>query len=260
MTQTRRLTTASLGLVAALSFGLGGCGTSDDKSGAAAPTAGGSPTVSATAESAVDALTAAAEKLNDDTVKVSMTTTGVTSEAQMDPKANKAAVTMTVAAQGRSTNINIVVLDKDVYMKVPGLPNIGNKWMHVDAAKLAGSSFDIMPQGDPSGANNLIKGVVDVQRDGDNSFKGTLDLTKSPTANKASVQVLGEKAKAVPFTATTDAEGRLTGLTVDMSVLDPSLEPLKTTYSGFGSPVTVEQPPASQVVEAPDSVLKTLGG
>jgi hypothetical protein len=249
MTQTRRLATASLGLVAALSFGLGGCGTSDDKSGTAAPTAGGSPTVSATAESAVDALTAAAEKLNDDTVKVSMTTTGVTSEAQMDPKANKAAVTMTVAAQGRSTNINIVVLDKDVYMKVPGLPNVGNKWMHVDAAKLAGSSFDIMPQGDPSGANNLIKGVVDVQRDGDNSFKGTLDLTKSPTANKASVQVLGEKAKA-----------RLTGLTVDMSVLDPSLEPLKTTYSGFGSPVTVEQPPASQVVEAPDSVLKTLGG
>jgi hypothetical protein len=256
-TQIRRLTTTGLGLVAALTLGVAGCAKTTGDS-ATAPTS--SPTSAAAPESAVDSLTAAAETLNNDTVTVTLDTTGLTTQGKLDPKANKATMTMNVTAQGKSTKIEIVTLDKDVYLKVPGTPNIGDKWMHVDVAKLAGTNFDIMPQGDPAGANNLVKSVVDAQRDGDRGFKGTLDLTKSPTVNKTSIQVLGDKAKAVPFTATTDEQGRLTGLTIDLSAIEPALGTLKTTYSDFGAPVTVTQPAASETVEAPDSLLKALGG
>lgn len=257
---TRRLTTTGLGVVTALSFAVVGC----TQTGAGSvPGASATPTTTAasTAQtSAADALTGAAEKLNDDTVKVTMDMAGMKANGSMDPVANKAMMTMDVTTSGQTLKIDIVSLDKDAYLKVTGLPNVQNKWMHVDAAKLAGGNFDIMPQGDPAGANNLVKSVVDVQREGDLGFRGTIDLTRSPSVDKAAVTALGEKAKAVPFTATVDDHGRLSTLSVQMGTVVPSLGTLTTTYSDFGAPVTVAKPAASETVEAPDSLLKLLAG
>ena len=63
----------------------------------------------------------------------------------------------------------------------------------------------------------------------------------------------------MPFTATVDDQDRLTALTIDLTGIDAQLGTLKTTYSGFGTPVTVAAPTAAETVEAPDSLLQILG-
>jgi hypothetical protein len=260
---TRRLTTTGLGLVAALSIGVAGCAAQTGTPGAGA-SGRATPTASSTASSsasssAADELTAAAQKLNNDSVTVAMEMTGLKGNGSLDPVRNRAMMTMNLATNGQPMTADIVVLDKDAYVKLTGMPNVQNKWMHIDAAKLAGGNFDIMPQGDPAGASKMIKGMANVQRNGEGSFSGTLDLTKAPTINTAVIAALGDKAKAVPFTAAIDSQGRLTRLNVDLATIAPALGTLTTTYSNFGAPVTVTKPAAAETIEAPDSLLGVLG-
>ncbi|MFD0822971.1 hypothetical protein ACFQ0D_32665, partial [Micromonospora zhanjiangensis] len=225
--------------------------------GTAAPSgAAGTAATSAVADPRQE-LAAAATKLGSDTVKVKMSMAGgLNGSGAMDPAAKKAQMAMNVSAGAQSIKMDIVMLDKDLYLKITGMPNMSNKWMHVDASKVkAGSSLDVMPGGDPAGASKMINSVVDVQRDGEHRFKGTLDLTKAQSANAAALSALGDKAKAVPFTATVDGQGRLTDLTVQMSTLQPGVGDLKTSYSDFGAPVSVNKPPAGQTTEAPSELL-----
>jgi hypothetical protein len=253
---TRRLTVSGLALVTALSFGVAGC--KDIGSGGAGPAGGASATASAAPQQdPKEALAAAAGKLGKDTVKVTMKMSGgLNATGAMDPTARKAQLAMNMSASGQSLKINVVMIDKDVYLKMTGVPSMPKKWMHIDAAKVkAGSTLDVMPEGDPAGAGKMMNTVVDVQRTGEHGFKGTLDLTKSPSANAAALKAMGDKAKAVPFTATVDDQGRLTDMTVQMSALQPGAGDLKTTYSGFGTPVSIAKPPASQTMEAPKELL-----
>jgi hypothetical protein len=99
--------------------------------------------------------------------------------------------------------------------------------------------------------------VTQVRQDGPGRFTGTLDATKSPSANPRSVQALGAKAKAVPFTAEVDAEGRLIGLTLQMDAVQPGLPAMKARYSDFGTPVAVSKP-AGRIVKAPQEMIDAM--
>lgn len=254
---TRRLTVSGLALVTALSFGVAGC--KDTGTDSAAPAGGNSAAATSAApqQDPKEALAAAAGKLGKDTVKVTMKMSGgLDATGVMDPTARKAQMAMNVSAGAQKLKIDVVTLDKDIYLKMTGAPSMPKKWMHVDAAKVkSGGTLDVMPEGDPAGASKMINTVVDVQRNGEHGFKGTLDLTKSPSANATALKALGDKAKTVPFTATVDDQGRLTDMTVQMSALQPGAGDLKTTYSDFGAPVSVAKPPASQTMEAPKELL-----
>jgi hypothetical protein len=257
----RRLTTGGLGVFAALCLGVTACaGQSGDAGGATATTPAPGTATSAPAEGdALAELTAAAQKLNDDTVTVTLESTGISSTGNLDPQADKATTTMKFTGQGTSSTMEIRAVGEDVYLKATGMPNVDpSKWLHLDVAQLSGTSFDILPEGDAAGASRFVENMADVQRTGD-GYRGTLDLTKVSGRAGVSVDVLGGKGNAVPFTATVDEQDRLTGLTIDLSSIDAKLGTIKTTYSGFGEPVTVEAPPAAQTVEAPDSLLRILG-
>ena len=67
---------------------------------------------------------------------------------------------------------------------------------------------------------------------------------------------MGTKAQAVPFTATVDDQGRLSALKIDLSTVDAALSPVQTTYSDYGTTVTVTRPDPAQTTEAPDSVYQ----
>lgn len=249
----RRFTTSGLALVAALSLGVAGC----SQPAADSPAAPTGEATTASQLSALEELQAAVEKLNQESVRVSLTGGAQSGGGEMDPRAGTAKMNLKMSLGGESMDIEFIRLQDDIYLKVPGLGGgAAGKWMHIDGSKLAAdSSLGNMLRGDPAGAENLIKGVAEVQRDGERRFKGTIDVTKSPTANSAALGTLGDKAKAVPFTAAVDEQGRLTELTVDMSVLAAALGKLVATYSDFGAPVTVERPAASEVTEAPAELL-----
>lgn len=266
--KNRRLAIAGLALATAL--GLAGCGTSSDKTASDAPSAGAGATTGAPAaggspdaSSAASAeLAAAAAKLAEDTVKVktemgsAMSMTGA-----LDPKARKAEMTMTLGAGGTKTKVDILQLKNDMYLKFDGslAKVVGESWMHIDATKLkAGSSFNQLQGNDPAGTQAMVKAMTDVQKTGANGYRGTLDLTKTPQYNKDSMKAMGAKASAVPFTATTDGQGRLVALNVEMESLMAGAGTMKTTYSDFGTAVDVEAPPASKVKELPANMAGLL--
>jgi hypothetical protein len=249
--RTGRLAVTGVALTA-LALGATGCASS-----AAGPaTPGDAVATSATAD-ARDELVAAANKLATDTVKVTMGMSGGLSVAGvMNPQGGRAEMTMDINAGAKKVTIDMVVANPDLYLKINGIPSMPAKWLHIDSSKIkTGGSLDVMPQNDPVGAQRMVNGLVDVQRVAEHSYKGTFDMTKSPTANQAALGKLGDKVKTVPFTATTDAQGRLTEMNVDLSAVQPGLQPLRTTYSDFGAPVNVDKPPADQTMEAPQQVL-----
>ncbi|MBQ1071803.1 hypothetical protein KBX06_01265 [Micromonospora sp. C31] len=255
---TRRLATKGVALVAALALGLTGCGTG---TGADAPAGdGGTATGAAAASSAAaDAraeLSAAARKLNQQSVKMQLTSPIINGSGAMDPATRTGDMTMKMGPEG---TFRILMLGNDVYLKVTGMPGMPKKWMHMDATKLGRSGqLNLMPDGDPGGAKQMADSVVDVEETAPGSYSGTLDYTRTKPDDKA-IQDLGDKARAVPFTARVDDQGRLVEFAIDTQVLHESLGTMVTTYSGFGAPVSVRKPAAGDTQEAPQELIESLG-
>jgi hypothetical protein len=252
-----RLATSGLGVFAALCIGLAGCGDTAAPGVTATPSAGASGTADASPPSTATAeLTAAAQRLNDDTVKVTLESSTLRSTGNLDPKADKATMSVRI---GTNSSVDLRSIGEDAWLQATGVPGVEpGKWLHIDGARLAGTSFDALPDGDAAGAGKFVERMADVTKSGDGTYQGTIDLTKV-AGSGVSVDVLGAKGNSVPFTATVDDQGRLTKLTLDLSTIDPNLGTMTTTYSDFGAPVTVAAPPAAQVVEAPESLLQALG-
>jgi hypothetical protein len=266
----RRLAIAGLALVAAL--GLTGCGPTDDQ---AKPDTG-APVAADQAKQAdpAAALAAAAQQLSEQSLRFEMEMIGsITASGVADPKAGTAQMSMDMSALGEGNKIELRKVGDDLYMKFSGAAGqlLGAQskkpWMHVDAAKLpAGSSFSMMSPDDPAGTKAMIAAMTKVERVGAHGFRGSLDLAKSPTYNKKGNLGALTGSTLVPFTATTDDQGRLVELTLDMSAMAPSAGPsaapggrkMKTTYGDFGTKVAVEAPPAAEVGELPPGLAGVL--
>ncbi|MFI5494653.1 hypothetical protein [Actinoplanes sp. NPDC051859] len=256
--RNRRLAIAIVAMGVAL--GLTACGPEDTAktSTGAAGSSASAAKAPAIADPTAD-LAAAAAKLGDQTMKFDLDMSGqMTMNGLADPKAKLTQATMSMPALG-ADKIEMRVIGNDMYMKMGALGKAlgggkaGNKeWMHIAVDKLGeGSGFNLDQNG-PAGAAEMLSTVTGVERVGNDGFKGTLDLTKSPRfADNKALGAMGDKLKKIPFTAKKDSEGRLVELTVDMNSLGAGVGSMKTTYHDFGTPVSVEAPPAAQVQEMP---------
>ncbi|MEH1031460.1 hypothetical protein Q3V37_29300 [Micromonospora profundi] len=264
--RTRRSAITGLCLVIALSFGVAGCNNATDGGGAdtTAP-------ASASQVNALDSFAGAIQKLDEETFKVSRKTgpDGLEISGVVDPTAKKVSMKWISPIGDQGMTVDFVQLGSAVYVKLAGavqlhsftrLPALPNKWMHIDAANVdEGSTFSDMVDGDLAGVNDLIKAVTDVERNGQLGFTGTFDITKSPGTQGDLFRRYGEKAKAVPFNAKVDDQGRLTYIFINLSAIDSAfMNGITATYSDFGLPVTIEGPATDQTVEAPAEVVKAF--
>jgi hypothetical protein len=259
--KTCRPAPVGLAVLAAAGLAIAGCTAGSTTS--TTPSASPSASATSTAPAARDALLASIDPLTKTSYKYTLTTGGVTANGANDPVNKKASLALTGQQQSNSVTINVVALNTDVWMKLDFGTNNNSvkiatdKWFHVDATRL-GANPNVPV--DPNGAANtakLLTGAVDVQRSDARHFSGTLDLTKGTSTawlGQTGLASASTKAKAVPFTATTDDQGRLRELRIDLSAVDPSLTPVQSTYSDYGTTVTVNRPDPAQVVEAPDTV------
>jgi hypothetical protein len=160
------------------------------------------------------------------------------------------------------------VLGTDMYMKMDmgdaALPGMDPKsWMHLDIAKLpANNSLGLKPgEFDPVGAAKFLRAVATAEQVDADTIKGTMDLTKADGAGGIegkTLQSLGAKAKAMPFEATVDGEGRLSKLVLDMPAMDGEpAQRFSVTYSDFGTPVEVSKP-TGKITEAPEAIYGTF--
>lgn len=239
----------------------GGCG--DDKEKKSGDEKATASPVSASAE-----LTSAVEALSKATYKYTIKMTDVTGSGAVDAQANQATFTLSIMDEGDEFRSEVVILGQELYLKISGLPLPGldgSKWYQVDRSKAKSlSSLGIENVDDPIGAKSLAQTFVTVEKTGDRAFKGTLDLTKGGETwgiDKEGAAELGDKAKAIPFQATTTAQGQLASLKMTIPAYggDPETA-IDVTFTDHGAKLDLKKPPSNEVVKAPDSIYDMLEG
>lgn len=133
---------------------------------------------------------------------------------------------------------------------VTGLPKLPKKWMLIDPAKV---KDDDVPVGydnetDPGEAGAVLRAIVDVKQTGAGRYAGTTDLTRQGDADivdAARLKALGERAKAVPFEAAVDSQGRLTSAVVRIPAAGKvKASRYEISYAGYGTTPTPAVPAA----------------
>ena len=257
----RRLAIATVAVGAIL--GAGGCGDSGNGSG----TTAGAPAATTAAATTTPAdpkaeLAATYAKFAETTVKFKTTAAGgVAIDGAIDGRTKAADMKTAVGASGSMATRQV---GTDLYVKADGqmgsaIGAAAGKWMHIDMSTVPDSSPISVKNSDPANTAKMLSYTDGVTKTGDRAFKGTLDMTKSPTANSAQLKALGTKATKVPFTAATDEQGRLTEFTIDLETIAPGAGKMTATYYDYGAPVDVKAPAASEVVEMPAKFRKAMG-
>ncbi len=145
-----------------------------------------------------------------------------------------------------------------------GLPKLPKKWMLIDRAKIKGDDVPVAydNETDPGDAGAVLRAIVDVDQTGAGQFAGTTDLTRQGDADivdAARLEALGAKAKAVPFEATVDSQGRLTSAVVRIPAAGKAkASRYEITYVDYGTVPTPTAPPAGEQQPATKDAYELL--
>jgi hypothetical protein len=260
---TKRL--AIVALLALLGLGTaGGCTT----------TGGGRENASAPTQTGTQLLSDAAAKTKGQSYTYTLaygtllTGRGVSSG---DGKTGSVNMTVSDQASGVTIKVDALLVGADMYLKmdfgslgagIPGLGELGDKWMRVDAAKVPAGGIGLKPGADTVAPDSIVKGVASAERVSDTEITGTIDLAKSapPGVAAADLEQLPAANRIVPFTATLDGQGRLAKVVIKMpAVAQFPASDLTTTFADYGTTVDIAKPPAADVVPAPDMIYQFLG-
>ncbi|WP_238009561.1 hypothetical protein KZZ52_26800 [Dactylosporangium sp. AC04546] len=262
---------AALIVATVVLFGAGACG--DANGGSSATGASSAP---ADPKDVLAASTAAYDKGN---YAAEFTMPNGVGQVLADTAKQQLYTKMGVSDPGPTFEMEMLIVEPDAFAKLnvgdlgpmDGLPGsellTGKKWMHIDRAKVKDTE-GLPLKGDAAdalGLKELLAGAQGVQVSGDRRYTGTVDVTKTQesmvSVHEDVIKALGDKAKAVPFIATLDSEGRLTELVLDVPVAgDNPAHQLKLSLSKYGTATVPAKPAAGEYVEAPDNVYDSLGG
>jgi hypothetical protein len=251
-----RIALASLGALAATSLALSACSTNTSASG------GASASPSASVAAGV-ALTNSILALGGQGFDIAATEGTLSGTGSIDPSTEAGSLEIKGTQQGVALDVGFTEIGNDIWAKVDlgalsGQLGIDpKKWMKLDGSKLTGidaKPFDLASK-DPLQISKLITSVADVKRVDATHLTGTVDLTAAtgPSApDPDAVNKAGAAAKALPFAATLDNQGRLTELKINAS----SDIAVDIKLSNFGSPTAVTPPPTSDVIPAPAMIYQ----
>jgi hypothetical protein len=173
---------------------------------------------------------------------------------------------------GFTLHSDYLVVEKQSWIKIrftgteglTGLPKLPKKWMRIDPAKIKGDDVPVGYENetDPGEAGAVLRAIVEVRQTGAGRFTGTTDLTRQGEAeivDPARLRALGEKAKAVPFEATVDGQGRLTSAVVRIPAAGKTKAgKYAITYTGYGNTPTPVAPAADEQQEATEAAYELL--
>ncbi|MET7666632.1 hypothetical protein [Micromonospora luteifusca] len=257
----------SFGFLAAtlLVPGLAAC-----KSDAAEPAAGtsASPSGPAVPADPKEALLASTKEMAKGDFTFTLAGAEMTGGGLVHKPSNSAQVTLKLGdgSQGMSMEMDLVYIDFESWVKmdlggalgaaIPGMAKNKGKYQHLDKTKIEGiPDLQLDPESlDPVDSDALVKGVTDVQKTAEGTYAGKIDIsaaTESLALDEEVVTALGAQAKALPFTAKLDPQGRLTELVISMPAAgETAAHEVKIGYTGYGTGTGAKKPPADKVVEA----------
>jgi hypothetical protein len=170
-------------------------------------------------------------------------------------------------------DMKFLVIDTKSWVKIkftpagiPGLPRIPGKWQLIDPSKIKDKDNSPLAYGedqsDPGYAHEVIANAGTVTQTSAGHFSGITDLSLTGVediVDDATVKALGAKAKTVPFTATTDAKGRLTRLDVKVPAAGKAkAHTYSAVYDGYDSTTTPAAPAVGEQQKAVSAVYDML--
>jgi len=166
------------------------------------------------------------------------------------------AMTMTMDVTGMGTPADLRMVDKAVYVEVPGTAGTFYKIDLDDPdgpmGSLGGSAFDsldpssMMSQLSPKVFTQVLdRGTVTVHGQELHRFSVVLDLTRAPKLT--GVPSSAATPRTAAYDVWLDSEGRM----VRFSMLVKNTLKMTATYSDFGAPVQIVAPPSADVVPMP---------
>ncbi|MEV8504920.1 hypothetical protein AB0368_08830 [Actinoplanes sp. NPDC051475] len=238
-------------LLAASAGMAGGCGALG--TGAASPRPEPSPSAQAPLPPR-QALRKSIELVARSTFRLTFKDAGSTTTAAVDPAARNASMHSQKGSGEHRQAVQMRQIGDRLWMKLQAsgvlTDAIPQQWMRIDPARLQRPQEMHLVQPDPTTATTVLDHIVTVTG-GDDHYTGTVDLTATPkkqlitgfTLDKDALGRLGDRAKALPFDATTDEQGRLVQLTVSVpSVGDQPAYADVLTLHHFGLKVTPKAP------------------
>lgn len=244
---------------------LAACGT---KSGGGTGAAG-SPSASAPADPKADLL-AAVNALNGKPMHVeAVSKSDVTLAVTTDIEPGTGMHTTFNGGTG-GPHVAWTVLGQKLYVKVdftgmgdlsqlpPTMKAINRRWVVLDASKVSAPQYKTAG---PADVEKIASEIRDVKRVDSTHFTGTIDLSDTTAfgLDSSQAKALGNKAMAIPFTATIDDQHRLAQLVIQVPTAGAeSAETTTITFTKVGEPVTLTAPPASSVVQPPADLYKVL--
>jgi hypothetical protein len=199
----------------------------------------------------VSALQAGTKDVKTAHTKMEMTGQGqeikVEGDSRLDPANPASKMTMAMAGM----NLELIMVDKKIYVK--GIPGQGdaNKWAVLDADSAMAKDLSASAgQLDPARlydefdkAVTAVKHVGEETVDGEpmNKYELTMDTKAIPDLPTDDAQL----PDTLTYTAWLDTKDRLRKVTFELMGLQAVV-----TMSNYGAPVTITAPPADQTVEA----------
>ncbi|MFI7575192.1 hypothetical protein [Micromonospora sp. NPDC049497] len=249
----------TVGVLAAALFvpGLAACNSESAEPTAAASSAPADPK---------EALRASTKELAAGNFTFTMAGDGLTGKGLVHKPSNSVQFDMAFDdGSGSSMAMEMVMIEKDSWVRidfgelaesVPQFAKLKDKFQHIDQSKIKDSdalAVDL-ENPDPAGAEELFKAVTDVQKTGENTYTGKLDasgVTDAGAIDSDLVKALGDQAKALPFTAKLDDQGRLVELAIPVPAAgETKAHEIKVTYADYGKATAAQKPPADKVIEA----------
>ncbi|MEU6020380.1 hypothetical protein [Micromonospora sp. NPDC047134] len=270
---TVRRLSAGLMAAALLTPGVAACTTTGD--GTAGTTATPSATTTASGAAgdadAKQALLDSTREISNGNFRFRMSGAGSTAEGQVHQPSQSAQMKVSIGepTDDLAMTLDLIHAKPDSWVKldlqgsaassVPGRDKLSlGKYQHLDQSRIQGNrnlGFDF-DKVDPAGSAVLTQAITEVRRTGDGAYAGTIDLSKAAEAgslDQSMITALGAQANSVPFTATTDTQGRLTEMVLQIPGVQAgaATQEIRVTYSDYGNATAAQKPPADQVVEAP---------
>ncbi|WP_422738318.1 hypothetical protein ACN263_03140 [Micromonospora sp. WMMD729] len=256
----------SFGFLAAtlLVPGLAAC-----KSDAAEPAAAPSASAPAVPADPKEALLASTKEMAKGDFTFTIAGADLTGGGLVHKPSNSAQLTMKMgdASEDVSMEMDLIYIDSESWVRmeiggamaamVPELSKNKGKYQHLDKTKAKDiKDLQLDPESlDPVDSETLVKGVTEVQKTGEGTYAGKIDISAASTESVALdedvVKALGAQAKALPFTAKLDPQGRLTELVISVPAAgEAAAHDIKIGYAGYGAGTGAQKPPADKVVEA----------
>lgn len=214
--------------------------------------AAASPTVNQAREDLLQALRRTQDASYRYTVRGSLPEgQSVQGSGAFDPKARLFESKIKITGGELPSDTHRIVVGRHSYLRSPGDPF----WVHLDLGRVKKDSLVYFDMSDPTGLVEFGSVIGSVRQSGPHAYTGRFnpDSGLDPFLPVGAPSVVAFNIRGADFTATTDAKGWITSITVELEPTEGPKLSMTTKLAGHGTRLSIKAPPKAQVREADDT-------